>query len=257
MGNVSAKFPKIVGTTPTIGKGHKLPSGIGKFNLKIYGIPTTECIPPSDDIPITEKCSALKRLCTATKYLDVIKSSNSLEEEMKRNLFTEFSETVYIRMLDDTAHLVKDHEGDIGQIHMEWTGKYGLPKCTVSDCTKSGRHYGRQRDEERKRVNQEANALYNFYESALDRVHHYIFHLFEIGMRVDKDSLDLSAVVVEEKENDSDVVAREFIARRDLIRTRRENCDLKMDRVTGTNSKFTVQTVSKEKQRVQMLKERE
>ena len=41
---------------------------------------------------------------------------------MKRDLFVEFSESLYLRMLDDTAHLVKEHEADIGQIRMEWTG---------------------------------------------------------------------------------------------------------------------------------------
>ena len=249
MNHLSTKLPKVIGAAPSIGKGYKTPSGITSIDLTIYEHPNTECSRSPDDIPITERCSALKRLCTANLYFDALSTSKSVDETMKRALFVEFNEVVYGSFLEDTVHLVKEHDGDIRQIHAEWTERYGVPKCTVSDCTKTARHYGRgRRDRKRESESEEEDALYAFYESLLDRVHHFVAHLFEIGLRVEASSLTLSEGGGDEKEAESEGVAVDklFAAERDHIKSRRKELKLDSERMSPENTKFTIQTVAEQ-----------
>ena len=113
-----------------------------------------------------------------------------MDDDAKRALFLEFNEEVYRSVLDDTAHFIKEHEDDLERVRKEWTERYGLPKCSVSECAQTERHYGRGReDRKRESVGEEEDALYAFYESLYDRIHHYIFHLFDVGLRVEASSL--------------------------------------------------------------------
>ena len=168
-----------------------------------------------------------------------------MDEAAKRALFLEFNEEVYRSVLDDTAHFIKEHGDDIERVHGEWTELYGLPKCTVSECAQTERHYGRgRRDRKRESVGEEEDALYAFYESLYDRVHHFIFHLFEVGLRVDASSLSVGGGGGDEKEPESEGVAVDklFAAERDRIRSRRKECKVDLDRLDDANNKFTIQS---------------
>ena len=103
----------------------------------------SECNRSPDDIPITERCIALKRLCTASlcfahckrlcaasKYYDALCGAK-MDEEDKKALLVEFMETVYHSVLDDTAHFIEEHAGDLQQVWKEWTERYGFAKCTT------------------------------------------------------------------------------------------------------------------------------
>ena len=102
-------------------------------------------------------------------YFHALKSSTSLNEEEKKALLVEFNEDIYQSVLDDTAHFIKVHENNIEKVHTEWTEHYGLPKCSVSECPHTARHYGRER-REKKFEGERQDELYAFYESLFDRV---------------------------------------------------------------------------------------
>jgi len=231
-------------------KGYRLPDQIATIDLSIFEDPfKSECIPPSDDQLLTECCSHLLRLCTASKYHDALTLSSKVDEEMKATLFIEFSEQVYLSALDDAAHLIKEHSNDIGRVHEEWTERYGLPKCTVSDCAKTARHYGRgNRKRERTGGSGNEEALYEFYESLYDRVHNFVAHLYDLGMRVDASSLTQSEGGGDEKEAESEGVAVDqwFAAERDHIKKRKKELNLDSERMDPENTKFTIQTVAEQ-----------
>ena len=166
-----------------------------------------ECKRRSDDIQITESCAFTERLCAASTYLDHIKQSTSLSDDDKKQLIVEFNEDLYRSVLDDVTHFVKEHEGDIKRVHSEWTELYGFAKCSVSECVQTERHYGGgRRYRKRERESEEEDALYAFYESLYDRVHHYIFHLYDVGLRADAASLSLSQQRDDEKEPQNEEV---------------------------------------------------
>ena len=216
-----------------------------KIDLSIYEEPEAHCRPNSDHIPITECCDHTKRLCTASRYFHVLSSTTELNEEEKQNLFVKFKEKIYPSLLDDSIHFVKEHGNDIERVHSEWTELYGLPKCIVSECAHTKRHYARGRREQMVQ-NNDGNAMYSFYESVLDRIHHFVFHLFEIGLRVNLSSVSLPEEVDDEKDTNLEGVSVDkwFAAEREHIKMCRQKCKLDMDRYNDPQNKFTMQTLS-------------
>ena len=199
----------------------------------------------SDGIPITKSCSHSLRICTAMRYFHVLLTSTILNEEEKKELFVDFNQNIYRSLLDDTIHFVQQHDHDIERVRREWTEIYGLPKCSVSECVQTVRHYERGRRERNREWNiNEEDAVYNFYEKEMDRVHFYIFHLFDVGMRVNTKSLILSEDEDDEKKLDSVGVSVDklFAAERDQIKMRRAACKVDCDRFDKEHNKFTIQS---------------
>ena len=210
MNRLLSKTTKPHGTTSSL---HKLP-----FDLNVFKEPKSECFKlspaKSGDIPITERCSRLTRLCAALRYIEALRASTKLDEASRKELAVDFSENVYGSVLDDVAHFVKEHDGDIQRVHSEWTELYGFAKCSVSDCVQTERHYGGgRRDRKRERESKEESALHAFYESVYDRVHHYIFHLYEVGLRVDVESLNFNGNRGDEKEVENEKRVQDLVAR--------------------------------------------
>ena len=248
MASFNRKVSKTIGSIQSFGNGLQSLSTMKGLDLKIYENPDWNCRLSPDNIPITERCSALKRLCTSTLYFDAMNSSK-LEDVMKQTLWIEFNEEVYQNVVEDTIHLVQKHDSEIQQIQREWTERYGLPNCTVSTCTKTARHYGRQRRERRNEKNNgEEDALYALHQSLHDRVHFFLFHLFDIGMRVEMPSIDHGARDGEEKDVflNGVVVDKWFAVERDLIATRKKELNMASERMDPVNNKYTMQMLSKQ-----------
>ena len=213
------------------------------INHFIFNETKSHCNPHSDDIPITKYCSHSLRICAAMRYFHVLRTSTTLNEEEKRELFVQFNQNIYRSLLDDTIHFVKKHENDIERIHREWTEIYGLPKCSVTECVQTARHYERgTRERKRECNNKKEDAVYNVYENEMDRIHFYIFHLFDVGMRVNTMSLALSDEEDDEKKVDSVGVSVDklFAAERDHIKMRRTECKVDFHRFDEEHSKFTI-----------------
>ena len=239
-------------------KGSRSPTAFNLKNmdLNIFKSPKMECRQTPDNIPLTERCSSLMRLCTASKYIDAVPASK-LDEEDQRALMIEFNEEAYNMVLDDTIHLVNMHSDNIKLIQSEWIKNFGFPPCSVANCVKTTRHYGRGR---REKINEligdgKVDPIYDFYRSLYDRVHHFVWHLYDIGLRVDVNSLDLNVGGSDEKEAENDVVTvdRIFAAERDQVRSRRDQCQLELDRFEEENGKYTMQTIAQTKAEITLL----
>ena len=234
--NVHAATPK-----------NDVPKGIYQVDLSVFEDSEQLCDRHPDELPITERCTATKRLCAALLYFHALSTSMILNEEEKKALFVEFSQEVYKSLLSDSIHFVKEHERDIKRVHIEWTEMYGLPKCPASKCAQITRHYtrGRRRDCDQGLINED-DAIYNLYETAYDRLHHFLFHLFEIGMRVDTQTMTQRVEDEEEKEMNFEgvTVDKWFAAERDLVNLQREECQLQIDQYEDPKNKFMIQTVS-------------
>ena len=227
------------------------PSKIKDIDLEIFKDEISKCRrlkcikPKNEDDVITELCTHCKRLCIPSKYYDVL-CGTKLDEEKKKELLVEFMETVYDSVLDDTAHFIKGHEADLQRVWSEWTELYGFAKCTASKCVKSARHYGRgkrNRQKEKMSDNDE-NALFTFYQSIFDRFHNYLAHLYQIGLRVDTETLFKKG---NDEKEDGDLkgmtVDTVFAAERDHIKSTKKESELDFDRFDGENNKFTIQTI--------------
>ena len=240
MHSVTTKLSKSIGSVR-----HRIPRGLSEhIDLSVFKDPDSECGRPADGGLLTDCCSTLKRLCAASRYFDVL-SASELDEQTKKALLVQFNERIYHFIVDDAAHLIQRHSEDLQQVHGEWTANYGFASCTVSECAQSSRHYGRgrrERTKERKSEEEEDDALFSFYESLYDRVHLYIAHLYDIGLRVDESTL-LHHVGGDKKEDvlEGLTVDKLFEAERDRIRSLRKHCNLDLDRLDEEHNKFTTQ----------------
>ena len=94
------------------------------------------------------------------------------------------------RACSTTAHLVQRHGDD----------------PTRPSCVKSTRHYARGR-RHRERADADAgDAVFAFYEAIFDRFHHFVAHLFDVGLRVDTQLMEHH---VNEEEEDKEGDAKE------------------------------------------------
>ena len=130
-------------------------------------------------------------------------------------------------MLDDTTHLLQEHDAEMSQIRKEWVEKFGVTDCSISECKKvMNLRRGRNREKD---INAKTNdALYDFYTSIYHRVHNFIFHFNNVGVRLE----------LQRSQADSEI----FIAKRDAVRPLRKRRQVALDRFDETNNnKFTIQ----------------
>eukprot|EP01084_Bolivina_argentea_P247680 414353_1 len=94
----------------------------------------------------------------------------------------------YKTILDDYIHIVSQHNStnDLDEIYHILRDNYQFLECDINQCRFSLRHYRNRNidEEEKKELDQDDN--HQFYSDLMDRIHCYIFHLYDSAMRVRK-----------------------------------------------------------------------
>ena len=176
-----------------------------------------------------QNCPSISRLCKALEYyheLDIV-------DQYHYVLFEEFTNDIYIKLLDDCIHLHKEHGHQIEDIHNEFVDNPRFTECNIKDCAMTSRHHRVIPDL------QENNANVNFYRRIMDNLHFYVFHIFEAGLRTRAISF-----VDEAPENSvrNDCFDEEFNKIRQCTLRTNRNTEL-FDRFgRNNNSKFTIKT---------------
>ncbi len=177
-----------------------------------------------------------------------------MSEQETKDMFIHFNEKVYGKnqLLDDSIHIVKQHNGSQQLIDMqnELKTNYNFKQCNLSKCNVLKRHY-RPRgidykyDNESKN-NNEQDLKYELFCESYHKIHHQIFHLFEMGLRCIPDGNNNQEVKANDDDIDDDsasLVDKAFKNKRDLLEKQKKECkiDNYMERYTGENNKFTMQ----------------
>ena len=233
-------------------KGLQLLAEMANVDVCIFSdTESVKCRRPSTNQLLTECCPSLSRLFAASRLFEAITNYSEIKEEKKKSILVEFCSETYVCLLDDVTHLVQGHSNDINQFHEEWTQRYALSKCTVTECAKTARHYRRGNSErmKRKEDGNEQDALYDFYESEFDKVHNFVFHLYDLGLRVDTSSLTLNQEEDDEKESELKGVKVDklFAAERKHIKMRRKENNVNSERMNSENNKYTMQMIATKK----------
>ena len=173
------------------------------INLEIFKAQDTDCVEAKEKESIIDCCSHLKRLFAAYKYHEALGGATRADDktsQLRKGLMVEFCQTAYGMLLDDATHLIKQHDDDVQAIFKELSAKYGLAPCGgASACVKTARHYGRRNRDTATTTDQKHDAVYEFYCSIFDRVHHFVSHLYDLGLRIDWNAVE------EEPENDDEL----------------------------------------------------
>ena len=123
-----------------------------------------------------KNCDHLKRIAAGLNYYN-----SFCQNAISLDRFTQFNETIYTNFLDDYCHFIKEHNYHLRPIRKELNVEYGLAQCNFNMCEVVERHYRTQREKESVT---DLNKLDAFYLDCFDRLHHHLFHLEIIGMRV-------------------------------------------------------------------------
>eukprot|EP01083_Nonionella_stella_P266670 901789_1 len=102
----------------------------------------------------------------------------------------------YSTLLDDYIHLITKHDDDLLQISDELQNKYGMKvNCMVNKCDKVRRHYDTRHET---KDENDTDPKIDFYCGYLDQIHHFLFHLFDIGIRTNHQQ------IIESKNDEND-----------------------------------------------------
>eukprot|EP01084_Bolivina_argentea_P305543 527846_1 len=174
-------------------------------------------------------CAALQRMFVGLKYYDVLFSNTTnikMTETETKQIFLHFNEMVYNKkqLLDDHVHIIKQHNASkqIIEIQNELKRNYNMTKCNISKCSILSRHYRARgidyKYNERKNT-AEQDSQYEFYCECYHKIHHQIFHLFQMGLRCIPDSnqeIKVNDHNDDDIDDDLSLVDKEFEKKRDL-----------------------------------------
>ena len=128
----------------------------------------------------------MNRLIHALKYYKLLKIAN---DTSTHKIFTEFCCNVYVKVLDDYNHILMTHSNHLQEIYKQViNSEHFGPSCSMDKCIIFKRHYNKDRRSNgygkiSQRQKQQQDPLFLFYRELFDSAHHYIYHLFHVGLR--------------------------------------------------------------------------
>eukprot|EP01084_Bolivina_argentea_P010361 19304_1 len=215
-----------------------------RIDLKIYETPTTFCRQSNKIDGTISNCSALLRLSVALAYYQLLfgQHYDKINQD-KQKEFLNFSLHIYKGLLDDWDHFISKHSSNLQLMLIadELIKTHNIKPCDMYRCNTMIRHYRRQ--EERNHTNSDRvdakDGMYAFFVDCYDRFHHHIFHLFELGLRVNP----MEQTIKEDKKHDYEDIKfksidKAFQKERDLVRKFKKLSDFTM--YNEKNNKFNL-----------------
>eukprot|EP01084_Bolivina_argentea_P030639 56730_1 len=152
-------------------------------DLKICDTSSTEC--NKKETEIIQNCDHLKRAMVALKYYDQVCAGNISDKQR----FSKFCVASYHNFLNDYIHIITKHGDNVLKIVHELKKQYGFQQtCKIKTCDVFTRHYnrtrrGRIKDNIDNENEDEVDTKQEFYCEYFDQLHHFMFHLYQIGLR--------------------------------------------------------------------------
>ena len=130
--------------------------------------------------PDMNSCQCINRVIHSLSYYTALNTESNKEG---RETFVDFIQNIYPNYLNDIIHLTTIHDQDLQKIHLELFSKYGFKKCDIKSCILTDRHYrGGDRTNNNGNHNK-IDPMFLHYQNEYDSLHHYIVHLFDLGLR--------------------------------------------------------------------------
>eukprot|EP01084_Bolivina_argentea_P119542 211933_1 len=213
-------------------------------NMEIFKTLSDNCNIKKDTTVIIHNCDSLKRIAVGLKYYELLFQNKSIVNITEDNklILIEFCNDAYPQFLDDMIHCIKMHSDSqqLMQIAGELQNIYGLMPCDLSKCNKMMRHYRQNLSTKTKNNVDDVqdDAKFEFLTDCFDRFHHHIFHLIPMGLKLEPIKLEENKTLDDEMESLS--YDKLFEKMRDLIETRRKQCDLYLERYNDENNKYNM-----------------
>ena len=139
-------------------------------------------------------CKFVRRLLTALSYYTHLITTNSTNDKL---IFNNFMDSIYKhKVYDDFYHVTKKHQNEIISIMNLCIEAYKVPKCDLTCCLYSDRHFEvSTQNISKSNINQSnhenAGMKYFFvYQEVMDSLHFYVYHLLDTASRLAADESD-------------------------------------------------------------------
>ena len=151
--------------------------------------------------------------------------------------FIQFCQEIYKDLLDDYCHFIQNHDHQLRNIRNSLIAQYQLKDCDIYSCKTIQRHY-RSNTETTTPITIDTDLICSFYMDCFDRIHHQIYHLHKLGLRIEEISDDTQHDNVDEE---SAVVDKAFKRIKELIFKKRERFGSnRIQRLQNKHSKFNL-----------------
>ena len=129
---------------------------------------------------VVQNCGSLARIINALTYYQSLKQNIDDESTRYMVLGIYFDEEyVHNQFLNDYNHIISTHSTHLEDINAQ------INQCTSLEC-KIKRHNLKTSDT----ASNVANFKSLFLMELLDTIHHWLYHQFDVGMRVRRDVLN-------------------------------------------------------------------
>ena len=200
-----------------------------------------KCDNPEMDKDSNNHCNPLKRL---SAILNIYHKLDIVKNQLHQNMFMQLMTTMYTSFLDDFNHLLIKHKDHLQNIHESMTAADQHGICDIERCKFTMRRFGDDGADKSQKMDtkNEIDGKFRFYKNTVDSLHFYIFHLYDLGMRIkDNEYND------EQDENDDDMKEVDKSIKYELYfkRVRRMISDrsqigLEFDRFQSNHNKFNI-----------------
>ena len=185
-------------------------------------------------------CEIVKSLLTGLKYYASLDVENN---QTHANIFENFVHDLYSpqQLIMDYFHMKSKHGHQIHDIMQYVLSEKEFPPCDIDVCEYSSRLYRVSTDNRPKTQISHSSSL-NVMKDIFDSIHHYIFHLFDCGLR--NNITDLEEINEDIKTSDDEYFDSRFYSLKKRIKSTRKRTS-RFDRISAGN-KFNIDTFQEE-----------
>ncbi len=220
-----------------------------RMDFDIFKLNGTECFSKSGDEIIIKDCDYINRLIHGLKYYQLLQIANN---RLNDDIFADFSiERYRNQMITDWIHFISVHSNDLDDINAELVNDANFGECSMENCVLFERYYNERgrRLMDNKNKTETGDPILLFYSDLYDNMHHYLYHLYDIGLRIKHDDDDETETEDEIKCVD-EWIDTEFNVKQKIIATKKEKIGLKIDRFNDDNegkNKFNLSVIDNNK----------
>ena len=182
-----------------------------------------------------KSCACIKRLLTVVKYHSLLQIHS---HRVHQSVFNDFIYLKYnlSQLVMDQYHLQKKHDQEVHQIMQFAANEYKFAPCNINTCLSSSRLY-RVHDEASKLKifdKEDEESILPVYIDIIDGIHHFIFHVFQCGLRDIGDTKSDQDSDKHYKGKGDEYYDETFAKMSARIRAKRTNTQ-RFDRMNGAN----------------------
>lgn len=194
------------------------------------------------------KCPAVQRIVQCLDYRSSLMERAESDDEEKKavDLFTAFCDEHYAEneMLSDYIHFIDGHS-DLDSVR-KIASKLQFECGGVSECGGTARHF---RERGGLGQNEEEKGATNFYMEQMDKLHFYLCHLEEMGLRLNTQLIENEMKPMDPQQDDQSLVDEAVKKMTKEIAAKQKV--LTVDRLdAATNNKFNLSTTEQKEGRI-------